>query len=149
MNKFTLTLLLTLSPLMALGDVGTDISKTSNASGDKSANTTKDLNLTFFGAEVSGNKHGTIPAWNGGILSPPAAYKKGDWHPDPFVQDQVLFTINHSNIEQYKHQVSAGHQALMAKYPDTFHNQRMASRRSGICTSVTQAGVTAAITRQL
>src|SRR3546814_21174734 len=31
-------------------------------------------NLTPFGAEVAGNDSGTIPAWNGGISSPPPCF---------------------------------------------------------------------------
>jgi len=43
--------------------------------------------LSFFGAQLSGNEEGSIPPWQGGIVTPPANYKPGDWHPDPFASD--------------------------------------------------------------
>ncbi|MBC7366912.1 MAG: DUF1329 domain-containing protein, partial [Undibacterium sp.] len=39
--------------------------------------------LTPLGAETTANADGTIPAWNGGVLTPPAGYKVGHHHPDP------------------------------------------------------------------
>ena len=37
--------------------------------------------LTPMGGEMAGNADGTIPAWDGGITTPPASYKKGMHHP--------------------------------------------------------------------
>lgn len=134
MKQFTLVLLLTLSPLFAFGtalaDSSTETNTTSNTSIGTKTKLDKAQSLTFFGAEIAGNNEGTIPAWTGGIISPPPSYKKGDWHPDPFASDQVLFTIDHSNIEQHKDKVSAGHQALMAKYPDSYRLRVYPSHRS-------------------
>ncbi|MBV1930572.1 MAG: DUF1329 domain-containing protein [Porticoccaceae bacterium] len=134
MKQFTLVFLLILSPLFAFGtalaDSSTETNATSNTSISTKAKIDKAQKLSFFGAEIAGNKEGSIPAWTGGITSPPPAYKKGDWHPDPFVSDQVLFTIDHANIEQYKDKVSAGHQALMAKYPDSYRLRVYPSHRS-------------------
>ena len=48
--------------------------------------------LTPLGGEKAGNANGTIPAWDGGITSPPAGYQKGMHHPDPYAADKVLFT---------------------------------------------------------
>ena len=63
--------------------------------------------LTPLGAETAGNAEGTIPAWNGGILTPPAGYKVGDHHQDPFAADKPLYTITPSNVGQiqYKDEV--------------------------------------------
>ncbi|MHB8766385.1 MAG: DUF1329 domain-containing protein, partial [Deferrisomatales bacterium] len=72
--------------------------------------------LTPFGAEKAGNKDGTIPAWEGGLTKPPAGYKTGMHHPDPFAEDKVLFTITAANLEQYKDKLSPGHQALLKTY---------------------------------
>ncbi len=72
-----------------------------------SAGTTPDqiarlgADLTPLGAEQAGNQAGTIPAWAGGITSPPAGYRPGDHHPDPYADDQVLFTITADNLNQY------------------------------------------------
>ena len=43
--------------------------------------------LTPIGAVQAGNAEGTIPAWDGGITSPPANYVQGKFHPDPFASD--------------------------------------------------------------
>ncbi|HAD09165.1 MAG TPA: DUF1329 domain-containing protein, partial [Porticoccaceae bacterium] len=86
--------------------------------------------LTFFGAEAGGNESGTIPPWTGGITRPPANYQPGDWHPDPFAEDKVLFTIDHNNVEQYRDTLSAAHIALIKKYPDTYRMHIYPSRRS-------------------
>ena len=56
--------------------------------------------LTPLGAEAKGNADGSIPAWTGGITTPPAGYKPGQHHPDPFAADQPLFTITKANLEQ-------------------------------------------------
>ncbi|RLA48013.1 MAG: DUF1329 domain-containing protein [Gammaproteobacteria bacterium] len=94
------------------------------------AATDGDPELTFFGAEAAGNEAGTIPPWTGGIVTPPSSYKPGDWHPDPFAKDPVLFTIDHTNAEQYKDQLSAGHRALMEKYPDSYRLHIYPTQRS-------------------
>lgn len=72
--------------------------------------------LTPLGGERAGNSDGSIPAWEGGITKPPAAYKPGMHHPDPFADDKVLFTITPANAAQYKEKLAAGHQAMLAAY---------------------------------
>jgi hypothetical protein len=87
--------------------------------------------LTPLGAEQAGNTDGTIPAWSGGIRTPPAGYKPGDHHPDPFADDRVLFTINGENVEQHKDKLSPGQLALLKTYStykmDVYPTQRSAS----------------------
>ena len=56
--------------------------------------------LTPLGAEKAGNADGSIPAWTGGITTPPAGYTVGDHHPDPFINDQPLVTITATNLSQ-------------------------------------------------
>ena len=75
------------------------------------------VELTPFGAEQAGNANGTIPAWDGGITTPPAGYQKGMHHPDPYADDQVLFTITAENMEQYADKLTAGQQAMLKAYP--------------------------------
>ncbi|NBR78969.1 MAG: hypothetical protein EBT71_02840 [Alphaproteobacteria bacterium] len=53
--------------------------------------------LTPVGANPKASADGTIPAWTGGLTKPPAGYRKGDYHPDPYGDDKVLFTINNQN----------------------------------------------------
>ena len=72
--------------------------------------------LTPLGAEKAGNTDGSIPAWEGGITTPPSSYKKGMHHPDPYGDDKVLFTITKDNLEQYKEKLTAGHQAMLKTY---------------------------------
>jgi hypothetical protein len=73
--------------------------------------------LTPLGAEKAGNKEGTIPAWEGGITTPPAGYKPGDHHPDPFAADKPLFTITAANAGQYAEKLAPGQQAMLKAYP--------------------------------
>ena len=85
--------------------------------------------LTPVGAEKAGNKEGTIPAWEGGITKPPANYKLGDFHPDPFAADKAALTINQGNYKDYAAKLSVGQQAMFAKYP-TFRMDVFPTRRS-------------------
>ncbi len=112
MQRFFLICLITLPTSLAFSDSNSDPS------------------LTFFGAESAGNSSNTIPPWTGGITSPPAGYTKGDWHIDPYAKDHVLFTIDHTNVDKYGDRLSAGHRALIAKYPDTYRLPVYPSRRS-------------------
>ena len=89
-----------------------------------------DPDLTIIGAERAGNDAGTIPPWQGGIRTPPVGYQIGDRHPDPFKDDQILFTIDQSNAAEFKELLSAGHKALLEKYPDTYKLPIYPSRRS-------------------
>ena len=87
-------------------------------------------NLTPMGAEKAANADGSIPAWNNGITSAPAGYEAGMHHLDPFTADKVLFTIDKSNIEKYKANLSPGQIALFEAYPDTFKMPVYETRRS-------------------
>jgi hypothetical protein len=73
--------------------------------------------LTPLGAEKAGNAEGTIPAWDGGITTPPASYKPGMHHPDPFASDAVLFTITADNMAQYADMLTPGYKAMLETYP--------------------------------
>src|SRR5215204_3323561 len=64
--------------------------------------------LTPLGAEAGPNADGSIPAWNGGIQAPPAGYKVGDHHPDPFAADQPLYTVTPANASQHEARLTAG-----------------------------------------
>jgi hypothetical protein len=79
-----------------------------------------DKELTPLGAVRAGNADGTIPAWEGGIQTPPPGYQPGQHHPDPFADDKPLYTITAANMEQYRDQLTAGHQAMLQTYPDSY-----------------------------
>lgn len=74
--------------------------------------------LTPLGAQKAGNADGSIPAWTGGIVTPPAGYQSGDHHPDPYASDRPLYTINSANLAQYQDKLSAGHLAVLKAYPE-------------------------------
>lgn len=86
--------------------------------------------LTPVGAERAANADGSIPAWQGGITQPPAGYKAGMHHPDPFAADQPLFVISKDNLEQHKALLSPGQLALFAAYPESFRMPVYPTRRS-------------------
>lgn len=73
--------------------------------------------LTPFGAEKAGSADGLIPAWTGGYTKPIPGYVEGGRRPDPFKNDQVLFTITAKNMAQYADKLSEGQKALLKKYP--------------------------------
>ena len=74
--------------------------------------------LTPLGGEKAGNADGSIPAWTGGITTPPAGYTVGDHHPDPFAGEQPLYTVSAANADHYKDRLTEGYQALLRAYPD-------------------------------
>ena len=76
-----------------------------------------DGDLTPLGAERAGNAEGTIPAWTGGIVTPPEGYVHGEHHRDPFGDDSRLFVIDASNIDSHRNSLSVGHQRLIETYP--------------------------------
>ena len=86
--------------------------------------------LTPFGAEKAGNADGSIPAWNGGITTAPEGYEPGMHHIDPYSADKVLFTIDKTNLDKYKANLSPGQIALFEAYPDTFKMPVYETRRS-------------------
>jgi hypothetical protein len=106
--------------------------------------------LTPLGGEKAGNADGSIPAWTGGITTPPAGYKVGDHHPDPYAGDQVLFTISAANADKYADKLSAGHLALLKAYSDytmpVYPSHRSASNPQRIYDATKQYATTAALT---
>jgi hypothetical protein len=90
-----------------------------------------DADLTPLGSERAGNADGTIPAWTGGLTSPPEGigYVKGKHLPDPYGDDEVLFTVNGKNADQYDAYITRGQRALMERHDSYFMNV-YPSRRS-------------------
>ncbi|MDB4522049.1 DUF1329 domain-containing protein [Gammaproteobacteria bacterium] len=86
--------------------------------------------LTPMGAIKAGNAGGTIPAWDGGITTPPAGFNPGDHHPDPYATDKLLYTITAQNKNQYTDKLTAGHLAMLDTYPDSFKLNVYPSHRS-------------------
>ncbi len=87
--------------------------------------------LTPFGAQRAGNDAGTIPAWEGGLTKPIDGYEgPGAMHPDPYADDEPLYTVSAANVGQYADQLSAGLQGMLKRYPDSFRIPVYPSRRS-------------------
>ena len=70
--------------------------------------------LTPIGAEKAGNADGSIPAWNGGYTDESVEEVRGT---NPFASDEILFTITHDNLEQYKENLTPGQIGMFEMYP--------------------------------
>ena len=96
----------------------------------QSANAQSDERLPW-GALKSGNKDGTIPAWDGGLpaTTSPAGFKKdsGFWA-DPYAADKPLYSITAKNMEQHADKLSEATKELLKRYP-TFRVDVYPSRR--------------------
>jgi hypothetical protein len=86
--------------------------------------------LTPVGAERAGNADGTIPAWEGGLLQPPAGWTPQQGYVDPFPGDKPLFTITAANVAQYEAKLTKGQVALLKKYPQNFRMNVYPTRRT-------------------
>ncbi|HET8882110.1 MAG TPA: DUF1329 domain-containing protein [Solimonas sp.] len=88
-------------------------------------------NLTPFGAELAGNANGSIPAWLGGLTSPPPCFaaSRGRYC-DPFADDRPLYTVTADNVDDYAALLSPGQRALFAKFPDSYRMRVFPTRRS-------------------
>ncbi|MCB1853616.1 MAG: DUF1329 domain-containing protein [Halieaceae bacterium] len=86
--------------------------------------------LTPWGAVIAGLPDGEYPPYEGGIKEPPAGFdpSSGMW-PDPYPEDKPLFSIDASNMEQYKDQLMEAQMELMRRYP-SFRMDIYPTRRS-------------------
>jgi hypothetical protein len=87
--------------------------------------------LTPWGAEIAGNKDGSIPAYTGGLTKPPAGFDpaSGRWV-DPYAADKPILQINAANLAQYAEILSEGQKALLERYPETMRLDIYPTRRS-------------------
>ena len=106
-----------------------------------------DGDLTPMGAERAGNASGTIPAWTGGITTPPEGYVVGEHHRDPFPDDAPLFVIDVSNLDDHRENLSVGHQRMLELYPDfrmtVYPTRRSASQPERIYEATRRVAATA------
>jgi len=82
--------------------------------------------LTAIGAQASGNKNGTIPAYQGGL----AQSNNTDPFLDIYAQESPLFVITHSNLNRYKGNLTPGQLAMFERYPNTYTMPVYATHRS-------------------
>lgn len=89
--------------------------------------------LTPWGAEVAGNKEGTIPPYTGGLRTPPPGFKPDGgakrWI-DPFAAEKPLFTITAENMGQYQDKLLDSTRELFKRYPKTFRMNVYPSHRT-------------------
>ena len=80
-----------------------------------------DQDLTPLGSERAGNADGSIPAWTGGLTSPPEGigYVQGEHLPDPFANEKPLFRITKDNTAEYDAFITRGQKALIERH-DTY-----------------------------
>ena len=90
-----------------------------------------DADLTPLGSERGGNQDGSIPAWRGGLTSPPEGigYEKGKHLPDPFAADKPLFRVTGANAGDYDAFITRGQKALLERH-DSYFMDIYPSRRS-------------------
>jgi uncharacterized protein DUF1329 len=74
--------------------------------------------LTAIGADKAGNKDGTIPAYTGGIATPPAGYQKGSKiRPDPFAEEKPRLVITNKDVAANADKLTEGTKELLKRYP--------------------------------
>jgi len=77
--------------------------------------------LTAIGAEKDGNADGSIPAYAGGLTTPPPGFKAGAIkRPDPFAGEKPVLSVNSANAGQYEAQLTEGSKALLKRFPGSF-----------------------------
>lgn len=87
--------------------------------------------LTLVGAEKAGNADQSIPAYTGGLTTPPAAYKSGSGiRPDPYSNEKPLISITSKNMAQYKDKLTVATQQLLERYPDSYRVDLYPTHRS-------------------
>ena len=86
--------------------------------------------LTPMGADPSASADGVIPAWTGGLTTPPADYVPGQPHIDPFADDGRLFTISHENLNEYAKRLPATQIELLTKFAGKYVLNVYPTRRS-------------------
>jgi len=119
-----------LTGLILVSCAGFVASAAAKVSPEEAARLGKDL--TPLGAEMAGNADGIIPAWDGGLTGPPEGigYVEGDFLPNPFKEDKVLFKITAANMDQYADQLTEVYKEFLRRYPDSFYINVYKTRRT-------------------
>lgn len=89
--------------------------------------------LTRFGAPRAGSDDGVIPAYDGGLDGVPDNVEyggSGDFHPNPFPDDQIRHTVTAGNMAQYEEYLTEGTKALLETYPNSYEINVYPSRRT-------------------
>ncbi len=87
--------------------------------------------LTPLGAEQSASASGWVPAWTGGLDTPPENYLgPGSFHPDPFAHEPPITVIDLANQAPYAALLSEAHKALLSIYPESYRIYLYPSHRT-------------------
>lgn len=74
--------------------------------------------LTEIGAERAGSADGAIPAYEGGLTTPPPDFRPGSGsRPDPFAAEKPLLVIDAKNAAEHAGRLSEGTLALLRRHP--------------------------------
>ncbi|MFM0385660.1 DUF1329 domain-containing protein [Paraburkholderia dipogonis] len=90
-----------------------------------SADEAKELGatLTPVGAIKAASADGNIPAWTGGMTTPPPGYVRKlapGAYIDPFKDEKPILRIDSKNMAQYADKLSAGARELLKRNPDYY-----------------------------
>lgn len=108
--------------------------------------------LTPVGAQRKGNIDGTIPEWQGGLTQAlPGWPNKNNHRPNPYSDDEILFTITAANYKKHTDKLTPGTVALFETYPDDFKMEVYPTRRTAAFTdhfysATAQNAISASIT---
>ncbi len=97
---------------------GSALSATTGLFAANAAQAQSAAETTYAGAIRAANADGSIPAYTGGLLKPPAGYSPEKGYIDPFASEKPLFTITGANADQYKDFLTVGQLALLKKQPN-------------------------------
>ncbi|GAB5477162.1 MAG: DUF1329 domain-containing protein [Marinobacter nauticus] len=86
--------------------------------------------LTPVGAERAGNAAGTIPAWDGGLATPPGNWREGSVETNPFPGDDALYVVTGDNLDLYRDKLSDGHIRMLEQYGPAFFMPVYETRRT-------------------
>jgi hypothetical protein len=98
--------------------------------------------LTLVGAEKAANADGSIPAYTGGLNTPPANFRPGDsMRPDPFATEKPLQVIDGKNVDQYKGSLTATTAELAKRFPSYHINVYPTHRTAALPQAVLDNGL--------
>src|SRR5690606_4443070 len=74
--------------------------------------------LTAVGAEQAGNADGSIPAYNGGLTTPPSGFQAGStMRVDPFAEEKPRLVIDGKSVAEHADKLTVTTQELLKRFP--------------------------------
>ena len=74
--------------------------------------------VSLIGANPAGNAESGLPAWEGGVTSPPPGFDSAQGYKNPFEGDKPLFAVDASNMGEHARVLTPGLQQLLKRFPD-------------------------------